>query len=135
MCDPDDEVEKMQYKVFMELLQYIKSAADSPDIELQNILYTEAKNLVWARLKINKYYKGETYVLQIDSGVRFLKDWDINLVSAPYEAAFKIMPATDYDSNSCGTDEANRLNKIECYGGAAPVFEGYNMKVEAKSLM
>ena len=34
MCDPDDEVEKMQYKVFMELLQYIKSATDSPDIEL-----------------------------------------------------------------------------------------------------
>ena len=63
MCDPDDEEEKKQYKIFMELLQFIKSAPDSPDIELQNILYSEAKNQLWARLKINKYYKGETYVL------------------------------------------------------------------------
>jgi glycosyltransferase involved in cell wall biosynthesis len=41
-----------------------------------DILYTESKGACWARNQIQQLYKDEEYTLQIDSHMRFEKNWD-----------------------------------------------------------
>jgi hypothetical protein len=40
----------------------------------------ESRGTCWARNKIQQEYRGEDYTLQIDSHMRFEKDWDISLI-------------------------------------------------------
>jgi len=41
-----------------------------------NIPYKEAKGVCWARHLTQEVYDGEEYTLQLDSHMRFVKDWD-----------------------------------------------------------
>ena len=41
-----------------------------------DIPYTESKGVCWARNAVQQLYSGETYTLQIDSHMRFEKNWD-----------------------------------------------------------
>ena len=41
-----------------------------------DILYSESKGVCWARNQVQQLYKGEEYTLQIDSHMRFEKNWD-----------------------------------------------------------
>lgn len=50
------------------------------NIKLKFINYTQAKGTCWARSVAQSLYSGETYSLQIDSHMRFTKDWDIKLI-------------------------------------------------------
>lgn len=43
--------------------------------------YMDAKGVCWARAELNKLYKNETYVLQLDSHHRFTKNWDTILIN------------------------------------------------------
>lgn len=45
------------------------------------VLYHETKGACWARNKLQEFYNNETYTLQIDSHMRFEKDWDEELIS------------------------------------------------------
>ncbi len=45
-----------------------------------NIPYTESKGVCWARHQVQQLYGGEEYTLQIDSHMRFEKDWDDTLI-------------------------------------------------------
>ena len=45
-----------------------------------NIPHTESKGVCWARHQVQQLYKGEEYTLQIDSHMRFEKDWDDTLI-------------------------------------------------------
>jgi glycosyltransferase involved in cell wall biosynthesis len=45
-----------------------------------NIAHTESKGVCWARHQVQQLYKGEEYTLQIDSHMRFEKDWDDTLI-------------------------------------------------------
>jgi len=45
-----------------------------------NIPYTESKGVCWARHQVQQLYSGETYTLQIDSHMRFEKNWDDEMV-------------------------------------------------------
>ena len=45
-----------------------------------DIPYQEAKGVCWARHLVQQLYKDETYTLQIDSHMRFVKDWDDILI-------------------------------------------------------
>ena len=45
-----------------------------------NILYSESNGACWARNQIQQLYKDEEYTLQIDSHMRFAKDWDIEMI-------------------------------------------------------
>ena len=45
-----------------------------------DVLYTESKGVCWARNQVQQLYKGEEYTLQIDSHMRFEKDWDDTLI-------------------------------------------------------
>jgi len=45
-----------------------------------NIPYNESNGVCWARNLTQQLYKGEEYTLQIDSHMRFEKDWDKTLI-------------------------------------------------------
>jgi hypothetical protein len=46
-----------------------------------DIPYQESQGACWARNKIQKEYKNETYTLQLDSHHRFIQDWDVELIN------------------------------------------------------
>lgn len=45
-----------------------------------DIVDTESKGVCWARHQVQQLYSGETYTLQIDSHMRFEKDWDSEMI-------------------------------------------------------
>jgi hypothetical protein len=45
-----------------------------------NIPYTESKGVCWARHQVQQLYGGEDYTLQIDSHMRFEKNWDDEMI-------------------------------------------------------
>jgi len=45
-----------------------------------DVIDTDSKGACWARNLIQQRYSGETYTLQIDSHMRFEKDWDDTLI-------------------------------------------------------
>jgi glycosyltransferase involved in cell wall biosynthesis len=45
-----------------------------------NVPYLEAKGVCWARNQVQQLYKDEDYTLQIDSHMRFEKNWDETLI-------------------------------------------------------
>jgi len=47
---------------------------------IENILYSESKGACWARNLLQKRYSGETYTLQIDSHMRFVPNWDVEMI-------------------------------------------------------
>lgn len=46
-----------------------------------DIPYEESKGACWARHQINKKYNGEKFTLQIDSHIRFIENWDEELIN------------------------------------------------------
>ena len=47
---------------------------------VKDVLYSDAKGVCWARNQVQQLYDGEEYTLQIDSHMRFEKDWDVTLI-------------------------------------------------------
>ena len=45
-----------------------------------DVLYSESKGVCWARNQVQQLYDGEEYTLQIDSHMRFEKNWDDELI-------------------------------------------------------
>ena len=45
-----------------------------------NIPYKESKGVCWARHQVQQLYKDEKYTLQIDSHMRFEKNWDVEFI-------------------------------------------------------
>jgi glycosyltransferase involved in cell wall biosynthesis len=45
-----------------------------------DVLYSDSKGVCWARNQVQQLYEGEEYTLQIDSHMRFEKDWDDTLI-------------------------------------------------------
>ena len=46
-----------------------------------DVLYSDAKGVCWARNQVQQLYKNEDYTLQIDSHMRFEKNWDVELIN------------------------------------------------------
>ena len=53
---------------------------DDKRFRVLDIPYLESEGACWARLLIQQLYQGEEYTLQIDSHMRFEKDWDDTLI-------------------------------------------------------
>ena len=51
-----------------------------PRFRIDNIIDTESKGVCWARHMVQQRYSGETYTLQIDSHMRFEKNWDVEMI-------------------------------------------------------
>ena len=48
--------------------------------KILDIPYTESNGVCWARNLTQQLYDGEEYTMQIDSHMRFIKDWDDVLI-------------------------------------------------------
>lgn len=67
-----------------------------------NIPYKESTGVCWARNKVQQLYEDEEYTLQIDSHMRFEKDWDetlINMIKELQGSGFKKPLLTGYVSS------------------------------------
>lgn len=53
---------------------------DDKRFRVVDVLYSESKGVCWARHQVQQVYSGETYTLQIDSHMRFEKDWDVEMI-------------------------------------------------------
>lgn len=47
---------------------------------MELVPHTEAKNAYYARFRVQKFYQGQDFYLQIDSHMQFIKDWDAILI-------------------------------------------------------
>lgn len=67
-----------------------------------DVLYTESNGVCWARNQVQQLYDGEEYTLQIDSHMRFEKNWDdefIKMVKQLQKKGFKKPLLTGYVSS------------------------------------
>ena len=80
-----------------------------------DIPYSESKGVCWARNLTQQLYKGEEYTLQIDSHMRFEKDWDDTLIKMIKQLQKKGFPKpllTGYVSSfDPDNDPAGRVNE------------------------
>ena len=58
----------------------ISKIKDLPQVKIVEVPHTKTKGACWIRSKIQQYYDGETYTLQLDSHHRFTKNWDETLI-------------------------------------------------------
>jgi hypothetical protein len=67
-----------------------------------NILHEESTGVCWARNQVQQLYENEEYTLQIDSHMRFEKNWDetlINMIKELQEKGYKKPLLTGYVSS------------------------------------
>ena len=80
-----------------------------------DVLDFESKGVCWARNQVQQLYKGEEYTLQIDSHMRFEKDWDdtlIKMVKQLQEKGFEKPLLTGYVSSfNPDNDPAERVKE------------------------
>ncbi len=77
---PDDK--------FDELLEY----RDDSRFKIIDIPHYDSKGVCWARNLTQQQYSGEDFTLQIDSHMRFAKDWDTTLIEMIYQLQDKGYP-------------------------------------------
>lgn len=53
---------------------------NNPNFKILDINYKDSKGVCWARNAVQQKYNDEEYTLQIDSHMRFKKDWDEELI-------------------------------------------------------
>ena len=59
----------------------LEEFTNDPRFIILSIPYKETKGCCWMRNKIQKFYGGEKYTLQLDSHHRFIKGWDTTLIN------------------------------------------------------
>ena len=88
---------------------------DDKRFRIKDVLYSESKGVCWARNLTQQLYKGEEYTLQIDSHMRFEKDWDDTLIKMVKQLQKKGFPKpllTGYVSSfDPDNDPAGRVNE------------------------
>ena len=96
---------------FDDLSEYAKDKR----FRVVDVLYTESKGVCWARNQVQQLYKGEEYTLQIDSHMRFEKDWDdtlIKMIKQLQKKGFKKPLLTGYVSSfDPDNDPASRVKE------------------------
>ena len=80
-----------------------------------NVLYTESKGVCWARNQVQQLYENEEYTMQIDSHMRFEKDWDetfIKMIKQLQKKGFDKPLLTAYVSSfNPDNDPAERIRE------------------------
>ena len=64
-----------------------------------DIPYTDSKGVCWARHQVQQLYGGEEYTLQIDSHMRFEKNWDDEMIKQLQKKGYKKPLLTGYVSS------------------------------------
>jgi hypothetical protein len=76
--------------------------SDDPRFRIIDIDYKDAQGVCWARNQVQQLYGSEEYTLQIDSHMRFVKDWDdilISMIKGLQEKGYKKPLLTGYVSS------------------------------------
>ena len=80
-----------------------------------DVEYTESKGVCWARNQVQQLYDGEEYTMQIDSHMRFEKNWDdefIKMVKQLQKKGFQKPLLTGYVSSfNPDNDPAERIKE------------------------
>ena len=88
---------------------------DDKRFRVLDVLYTESKGVCWARNQVQQLYDGEEYTMQIDSHMRFEKNWDdefIKMVKQLQKKGFKKPLLTGYVSSfNPENDPAERVKE------------------------
>ena len=75
----ESEDDAKQYEA---VIAYIESEKESGvEFRIEAVDFKEAKNAYYARHRLQKHFKGETYQLQIDSHMRLVKNWDTKMIN------------------------------------------------------
>jgi hypothetical protein len=64
-----------------DIFNNINDYSEDNRFRILNIPCEESKGVCWARNQVQQLYQGEEFTLQIDSHMRFEKDWDYELIS------------------------------------------------------
>jgi hypothetical protein len=87
-----------------------------PNVKIIDIPYQKSKGACWVRNKIQQYYDGETYTLQLDSHHRFCENWDEQVIEMYKSVKTSKTPKpiiTSYlPSYQPNNDPAGRLNEV-----------------------
>lgn len=95
-----------------------------------DIDYRDAKGPCYARYLLNKEYKGETYMLQLDSHHRFSKHWDetlINMVEGLRKDGYKkpllssYLPSYDPENDPDGRSPNPWIMEFDLFAPEGPV--------------
>ena len=76
----DDEEDKKLVADVQAYIDELEKGPNAPSIVMVHVSHLDAKNCYHARYRIQKYYNGETYQLQLDSHFRTNKAWDTKLI-------------------------------------------------------
>ena len=55
---------------------------EHPHLQLHNCLSNESRGACWARRQAQQFFQGETFLLQIDSHIRAVPNWDLKLLES-----------------------------------------------------
>lgn len=106
---------------------------DDPRFSIVQTPWQEARGVGVARRKTNDMYNGEDFYLQIDSHMRFVKDWDVRIVNEWQKCGDKMAilssypPAYRYDDTGKEIfveSKPNRLVVHDFYLDKIPTFFG-----------
>jgi hypothetical protein len=70
-----------QFDESEDVSEFENGHASGAQFHFIKIPYKETKGVCWARNLVQQRYQGEEYTLQMDSHHRFVKDWDVSLIS------------------------------------------------------
>ena len=98
-----------------DLFDNLDEYKDDNRFRVLDVLYTESKGVCWARNQVQQLYDGEEYTMQIDSHMRFEKNWDdefIKMIKQLHKKGFKKPLLTGYVSSfNPENDPAERIKE------------------------
>ena len=85
-----------------DLFDNLDEYKDDNRFRVLDVLYSESKGVCWARNQVQQLYDGEEYTMQIDSHMRFEKNWDdefIKMIKQLQKKGFEKPLLTGYVSS------------------------------------
>lgn len=84
---------------------YYQAIKDTSNLKIIVVPPNESKGCCWSRSLSQELYGGEDYVLQIDSHMRFVKDWDDRMINTLNECSSDKPILTSYCNDTEDYDE------------------------------
>eukprot|EP00347_Sterkiella_histriomuscorum_P020460 403337716 len=126
--------DSLDQQIQIDLTQLIEAyQSKGVKITVKTVNYTEAKNAYYARVIVQQMYQNENYYLQIDSHMRFVKNWDQLLIKYlsqcqnPQKSILTVYPRP-YKIDDQNIENFESYNKIESelQGPVAMCFKEFN---------
>lgn len=100
---------------------------EHPQVRVRHVHAAQARGPCWARAQAQRLWDGEDHVLQIDSHMRFARDWDARMLAQLAACASPRPLLTTYPP---GYEPPDTLNSISPVFLAPKSFDGRGMLVQ-----